>query len=216
MTDTEPTTDDIQPQVASTYLALAELLSGRSDSAWDTPSLCEGWRAREVVAHVTMPSRYTQEEFMAELEANDFDFGRLSMAVATRDAELPTATLLADLRSDTLHHWTPPGGGSHGALNHAVIHALDIAVPLDSPEIIAPQAIALVLDDLTVGGVHTHFATSIDGRRLEATDIDWAHGAGDPLRGPAHQLALALCGRTLSRNDLAGSAISAEPRSDQR
>ena len=41
---------------------------------WDAPSLCEGWRTREVVAHMTMPARYSGPAFMAELEAAGGDF----------------------------------------------------------------------------------------------------------------------------------------------
>ena len=208
MTHTDDSADNVQTLVASTYIALADLLAEQDEGAWDTASLCEGWRVREVIAHVSMPSRYTQEEFMAELKANDFDFGRLSNSIAARDGELPVATLLTDLRSDVLHQWTPPDGGSHGALNHAVIHSLDVAVPLDAAGIVAEPAIVIVLDDLTAGGVHAHFGTSIDDRRLEATDLDWSYGTGDPLRGPAHQLALALCGRALPHPDLEGTPIA--------
>ena len=44
--------------IADEYSALADLLEGAGAGAWDAPSLCEGWRTREVVAHVTMPARY--------------------------------------------------------------------------------------------------------------------------------------------------------------
>ena len=55
---------------------------------WDEPSLCEGWRTREVVAHVTMPARYDGPAFMAELEAAAGDFTALSNTVAARDGAL--------------------------------------------------------------------------------------------------------------------------------
>ena len=32
--------------------------SAAGPAVWDAPSLCEGWRTREVVAHMTMPARY--------------------------------------------------------------------------------------------------------------------------------------------------------------
>jgi len=35
--------------------ALAVILAGLSPEAWDAPTLCQGWRVREVVAHITMP-----------------------------------------------------------------------------------------------------------------------------------------------------------------
>ena len=105
------TDDELQHRIQHEFLALAYLLASVSPSQWDTPSLCAGWRIREVVAHLTMPARYGQEAFMAELAACDFDFDRLSNAIAARDGELPTDELVADLRSEVLHHWTPPGGG---------------------------------------------------------------------------------------------------------
>ena len=35
-------------------LALARLLEGLSDDEWEQPSLCAGWRVRDVAAHVAM------------------------------------------------------------------------------------------------------------------------------------------------------------------
>lgn len=73
---------DLQPAVAAEFLALAHLLAAFSDAQWNTQSLCEGWRVREVVAHMTMPARYTDQEFMAELERCEFDFTRVRARVA--------------------------------------------------------------------------------------------------------------------------------------
>jgi len=112
--------------VAAEFLALGGLLDSATDAQWDTSSLCAGWRAREVIAHMTMAARYSEEEFMAELRRCDFDFSRLSNEIAARDAELPASELVASLRSEVMQHWTPPGGGWHGALNHVVIHGLDV------------------------------------------------------------------------------------------
>ena len=119
--------------IAAEYEALADLLERGGPAVWDAPSLCEGWRTREVVAHMTMPARSDGPAFLAELEASGGDFTRFSNTVAARDGASPVADLLADLRSPALHAWQPPGGGELGALVHCVIHALDIveAVPLD-------------------------------------------------------------------------------------
>ena len=103
---------DLLAAIAGEYKALADLLESAGLDVWDAPSLCEGWRTREVVAHVTMPVRYPGAAFMAELDAAGGDFTLLSNTVAARDAALPVTTLLADLRSDVLHGWQPPGGGT--------------------------------------------------------------------------------------------------------
>lgn len=202
-------TDDafLQPAVAAEFGRLADLLAAASGAQWDTPSLCEGWRIREVVAHMTMAARYTQEEFMAELQRCGFDFTRLSNEIAARDASRPAEELVADLRSEVMRHWTPPGGGYHGALNHVVIHGLDMTVPLGAPRGCPDQTIRVILDGLTRGGASAHFGTDIDGRCLQATDLDWSYGSGDPLRGAAADLALAICGRAVPAGRLDGAPL---------
>ena len=57
----------LQPLVAAQFEALADVLVSIAPTDWDRPSLCEGWRIREVIAHLTMPARYDQDAFMAEL-----------------------------------------------------------------------------------------------------------------------------------------------------
>ncbi|OHV36124.1 hypothetical protein BCD49_20810 [Pseudofrankia sp. EUN1h] len=202
-------TDDgnLQLLVADGYLTLADLLGSVPEEAWETPSLCAGWRVREVVAHLTMAARYSPDAFLAELRVRDFDFPRLSDELAGRDAALPTAELVANLRSDVMRHWTPPGGGSLGALTHVVIHGLDVTVPLDVPRRFPDEAMAVVLDALAKDGGSRHFGVDAAGRSLSATDLDWSSGAGPPLRGPAEDLALVLSGRRLPHSRLAGQPL---------
>lgn len=198
---------DLQPVVGAEFLALAGLLDSATEAQWDTPSLCAGWRVREVVAHMTMAARYSEEEFMAELGRYEFDFGRLSNEVAARDAKLPSSDLVANLRSEVMQHWTPPGGGWHGALNHVVIHGLDVTVPLGVPRRSPDATMRVVLDDLTAGGVQQHFGTNIEGRSLQATDLDWSYGSGSALRGPAELLAAMMCGRKVPEGRLEGAPL---------
>jgi uncharacterized protein (TIGR03083 family) len=202
-------TDDasLQPAVAAEYLALADLLASASEDDWNTPSLCDGWRVREVIAHLTMPARYDQGAFMAELRARDFDFGRLSNEIAERDAHLATEDLVANLRADALLHWAPPEGGYHGALNHVAIHGLDVTVPLGIERRPSDETMRVVLDDLTAGGIHEHFGTVITGRKVEATDLHWSYGSGSLLRATAGDLALMLCGRTIPPGQREGEPL---------
>jgi uncharacterized protein (TIGR03083 family) len=188
---------DLARTIAEEYLALALLLGSSPLEVWDAPSLCQGWRTREVVAHVTMPARYSGPAFMAELQAVGGDFTRLSNVVAARDGALPIARLLEDLRSDVLHAWQPPGGGIEGALLHCVIHGLDIieAVPLDRK---IPEArVRAVLDLLSTPDGPNAFGVDLSGRRLEADDMEWSRGAGEVVSGPGQALVLVLSGRSL-------------------
>jgi uncharacterized protein (TIGR03083 family) len=195
---------DLAAAIADEYVALADLLEAADPVVWDAPSLCEGWRTREVVAHMTMPARYSGPEFMAELEAARGDFTRLSDTIAARDGALPAATLLSGLRSEVLHGWQPPGGGMEGALTHCVIHGLDVteAVPLERP---VPRArIARVLAIVALPGSPSLFGVDLSDVQLQADDLDWSFGSGALVTGAAQALALVACGRQLPAGRLGG------------
>jgi hypothetical protein len=128
--------------------------------------------------------------------------------VAARDGALPTEHLLADLRSDILHRWQPPGGGAGGALTHCVVHCLDIieAVPLAHrvPEGRITRVLSLVAD-LSAPNL---FGTDLSGVAMRADDIEWSCGVGAPVEGPAQSLALVACGRLLPEGRLRGEGAS--------
>ena len=197
---------DLAGMIAAEYVALADLLEVSDGSVWDAPSLCEGWRTREVVAHMTMPARYTGPAFMAELEAAGGDFTRLSNTVAARDAALDVSSLLGDLRSEVLHAWQPPGGGPQGALTHCVIHALDIieAIPLDRR--VPEDRISQVLAIIAAPDAPNLFGIDLSGVELRADDVDWRYGSGSSVTGSAQALALVICGRLLPPGRLSGEA----------
>jgi uncharacterized protein (TIGR03083 family) len=194
---------DIQAFVADAFRALADTLEILPQGQVDAPSLCAGWSVRNALAHMTMAARYSPDEFAAELRSVDFDFSRLSNRIAERDGTLPIDELLKNLRSDEMAQWIPPGGGLVGALSHVVIHGLDITMPLGLPQTASEEAMRLVLDTLTGGGVHQNFGTSIDGIQLCATDVDWSYGQGRRVAAPAQDIIVALCGRHIAGLSLA-------------
>jgi uncharacterized protein (TIGR03083 family) len=187
---------DVQSLVAPTYDRLADLLVAAAVDTWDAPSLCEKWLVRHVIAHVTMPARLTPEQFRAEMAAAGGDFTLLSDTVAARDASLPLADLLDQLRSPGLHAWQPPGGGAAGALSHAVIHSLDVTIALDRPAVAPEEAVTAVLDQLTAAN-GTWFGVELTDVRLEATDTAWSWGNGQLVRADSGSLVALLSGRTL-------------------
>ncbi|MGZ4588712.1 MAG: maleylpyruvate isomerase family mycothiol-dependent enzyme [Mycobacteriaceae bacterium] len=187
---------DLRSWVAPTYNGLADLLTASPVDTWDSPSLCEKWLVRHVIAHVTMPARLTPAQFGAEMAAARGDFTVLSDTVATRDASLPVAELLDQLRSPRLHAWQPPGGGGAGALSHAVIHSVDVTISLDRPAVAPAEAATAVLDQLTAAS-GTWFGVDLTDVRLEATDTDWSWGSGQLVRADTGCLVALLSGRTL-------------------
>jgi uncharacterized protein (TIGR03083 family) len=195
---------DTDRAIADEYTELATTLAALPLAAWDAPSLCAGWRTREVVAHVTMPVRYSTPRFLLELVKARGKFNRMADVCARRDAVLTPDQLVAGLRQDKLHRWRPPGGSADGALTHAVVHGLDVTVALGLDRQIPHDRIRKVLDALTKADSLRFFGPDRDGIELRATDLDWSFGSGGAVSGVAQNLALVLAGRTLPAGALQG------------
>ncbi len=197
--------EDIQKMIAAQRGDLAELLAGLPGQRWDEPTLCAGWRVAEVVAHITMPFRYSSRRFLLELAKSRGNFSQMADRRARKDArELTVAELTAALANNVNHPWKPPGGGYIGALTHDVIHGLDITVPLGIGWAVPADRLGTILPSMTTPKIIRYFGTDVSGVELRATDIDWAFGSGSPVMGSAQDLALVLCGRKLAPGHLEG------------
>src|SRR5438552_2350706 len=138
--------DTIRDMIAAQRAELAEVLTGLPESGWDEPTLCAGWRVREVVAHITMPFRYGRGRFGLELAKSRGRFNEMADRVARRDAAaMSPADLAGSVRSNIGHPWKPPGGGFTGALAHDLIHGLDITVPLGLTGPVPEERLRLIL-----------------------------------------------------------------------
>lgn len=187
-------TDRLADETYAERARLASLLDGLDPGQWDVPSLCAGWRVRDVVAHITMPFRTSVPRLVAGLVRARLSFDRY----ADRDARMFAARtsdveLVDVLRSNIRHPWQPPGGGQAGALSHDVIHGLDVTEPLGLPGP-PPSRIELVLHHAGKRNLD-YFGVDLDGTRLEATDADVTVGHGVPRRIPAKDLLLVVTGR---------------------
>jgi uncharacterized protein (TIGR03083 family) len=202
------TTTDLHPMITAERRAFGDVLEGLSESDWNAPSLCSGWRVREVVAHMTMPFRYPAPRFLVEMVRSRGDFARMADRVARRDAQAPIGTLLDGWRTNEDHRWKPPGGGRMGALTHDLVHGLDITIPLGIEHPVSEPALRVVLDHATTPLSLKHFGQDLTGIRLEADDLDWSFGDGEPLRGRARHLLMVLMDRRLPGGLLTGAATA--------
>ncbi|MFX0577607.1 maleylpyruvate isomerase family mycothiol-dependent enzyme [Nocardia nepalensis] len=201
MTDTE-----VRKAIEAERGELADLLAGLDGGQWDAPTLCAGWRVREVVAHMTMPFRLSTPRFALEMLRAGGNFNKMADKRARADAAVLSAEeLVAAVRDNVNHPWKPPGGGFAGALSHDVIHGMDITVALGLDRVVPADRMRLVLGALSPRSVN-FFGVDLDGIELRADDLDFTYGSGSVLAGSAQDLLLVLCGRRLRAGRLRGDA----------
>lgn len=200
------TPDDAWSTLAEGRRSFADLLDGLAPQQWATPSLCDAWTVREVAAHMMVgPSGSTGAFLVAMVRAR----GRFAVAnreLAARGAARPTAEIADDFRRLADSRFSPPGMDWHAPLTDFLVHRLDVTVPLGLPTGPPPNAWADVLEFLLGTQARRAFVgRPVPALGYRATDVDWAHGDGDAVSGPAEVLALALTRRPHRLDELAGA-----------
>jgi uncharacterized protein (TIGR03083 family) len=188
-------------------LGLADLLDDLTDAEWETPSLCTGWRVRDVAAHVAMAPQVPSLAFMAtEAVRARGSFHRLNHDVAVRHADSrdPEA-LVAELREHAASQRLPFVTNYRNILYDVLVHVQDIAIPLGRPRPMPPDAAAAGATRVWEMGWPFWAKRRLRGLRLVATDADWSVGTGSEVTGPIEAILLLLTGRQAAAHRLTGA-----------
>ncbi len=183
---------------------LAEFLATLTPEQWDTPSLCEGWRIRDVVSHMISYDELTIGGVLGRMARGAFSVHRANSVGVDAARERTPEQLLAALND----HLQPRGlttafGGMIGFVD-GLVHHQDIRRPLGQPREIPADRMMSVLR----GGMHAPLLkprSRTRGLRLVATDLDFTTGTGAEVRGPAEALLMAaVAGRRGVSGELSG------------
>jgi uncharacterized protein (TIGR03083 family) len=184
-------------------LDLADLLAGLTSEQWASPTLCEGWRVRDVAAHVVSFEGMTPGELTARLVEGRLQMDRINGLGVDDLAQRPAEQLVAVLRDNAEPHGLGAGFGGRVALSDNMIHQQDIRRPLGIARTIPVERLCAALD-------FVRFSPTIRGAwlarwvRLVATDFDWSYGKGPEVRGCGEALLMAMAGRPDALADLDG------------
>ncbi|WP_330181905.1 maleylpyruvate isomerase family mycothiol-dependent enzyme [Nocardia sp. NBC_01503] len=178
---------------------LVELLRSLSDQEWETPSLCAGWRVRDVVGHLQTDSVGLPSYLLMGLRAGSVN--GTNTAVVEHFSTLPNAELVDRLEKANgwFSRYMPKT-----ALADTFVHQQDIRRPLGRERKIPAERLIAVLEHPDPFASPGRY---LKGLRWEATDADWSRGSGPLVRGPGEALALAMVGRTVALDDLDGDGV---------
>lgn len=188
---------------------LSSYLHSLPEAAWDEPSLCDGWRVRDVVGHLlygnelalwTLPFRLARYGFSSDRSGKAYSIER---AEGRSVPDLLRAFDERDPWAGTCRVFPP-----RLTLLDRLVHHQDIRRALDHPRDIPEERLRAVLDAApTLGSV---FGARSRTRQLRftATDLDWTWGDGPEVRGPGEALLLAMLGRPHPLPELDGPGLA--------
>ena len=198
----------VYEEIAAARRELADYLETLDEGAWGAQSLCDKWKVRDVVGHLTLPLTTPLPKVMLTIARSGFNFDKANDKMAReRGTSRTKEQLVQDLRDNAEHTFKPPGLGPEAPLTDIIVHSSDIRRPLgEQPEVPARRA-ELVLDFLAKAPRGLGLKKRLAGLRFEASDLEWSHGEGKLVRGPAEALILALNGRVVALDELEGDGV---------
>ncbi|MEV6596692.1 maleylpyruvate isomerase family mycothiol-dependent enzyme [Actinoplanes sp. NPDC051346] len=178
-------------------LAIGDLLDGLTPAQWESPSLCDAWRIRDVAAHLTTVSiPPSPGSLFVDLIRARGSFHQLNTLATGRRAARPTAQIVADLRAHAASRKVPVVSNDRNVLFDLLVHGQDIAIPLGIQLPMPLEAAADGASRIWSMGWPFWAKRHLRGTRLTATDTEWSVGSGADIRGPIRALLLLLTGRT--------------------
>jgi uncharacterized protein (TIGR03083 family) len=175
---------------------------------WERPSLCEGWRVRDVVGHIldgnelklrTLPLRLARYGFSSDRS------GKVH-SIARAQGRSPQELL------DSFDHRDPWAGTGRVfpprlVLLDRLVHHQDVRRPLGRPRSIPDERLKAVLEFTPRLGTVFRAKRRARGLRFRATDLDWEWGDGPEVAGPGEVLLMTLLGRGQPLDELSGEGL---------
>src|SRR5438270_7671755 len=198
---------DPWPFIHAERKALIADLEALTDEQWDTPSLCEGWSVRDVVAHMAAEAKLSAGGFFGSLIASGFRFESVQAKGIAAERGADGADTLNRFR-EVLTSTKKPPGPVDTMLCEVIVHSEDVRRPLgiahDYPAEWTTRGAGFYRgSNLIIGG-----KKRAAGLTFRATDADWSAGSGPEVAGPAASLLLAISGRPAALDDLSGDGVA--------
>lgn len=185
----------------------ADSLAALDGTEWDAPSLCDGWRNRDALAHMVATAELSTGGFLGGMVRNGFNFNRMVAGDIKRVGAAEPGQLIRRLRASAPSHNHPPGPAA-SMLMEVVVHGEDIAFALGRTIDHSPEGLVAAADFAKSAQPLVGCRKRIAGLSLHATDVGWSTGIGPEVRGPLVPLLLAMSGRKSVLDSLTGDGVA--------
>jgi uncharacterized protein (TIGR03083 family) len=178
---------------------------------WDHPSLCEGWRVRDVAAHLIASPQLRWAATLRAMGGLWRGYNGMILHDGLRRGRAPVAEILeqydtwAGVRRGpvTVTHVEP--------LVDVLVHTQDILRPLGRVHEPPAEAATVAADRCRLLAPLMGSARTVRRTRMRATDVAWARGRGPLVEGPAVELLMLCAGRQPDVSRLTRDGVPGQP-----
>lgn len=188
--------------------SISEFVGTLSDEQWNQATLCDGWRVRDVISHMTLGYTTPMLSMIGQLAKYRFNVPKASAELSVEyGSEHTPAQLKATFESIHRDHIrkgiTKVIPTKEGLLDH-VVHHQDMRRPLGMQRQIPEERLVAALGVAPGLSGFVGSKKRAAGLRLVATDVAWTHGDGPEVRGTGEAILLAITGRAALLDELSG------------
>lgn len=194
---------------ARARIDFADMIEGLSDDQLRSPTLCSDWTPHHMAAHLVTFIDVPLPKFMLTMIKSRGNADAAFDTMAQELAERPIDDLVNSLRSNASKGAKMPGFPPALTVTDTVVHMQDVRRALGIEGAVDPELLRNVLEFLTTSKKSKLMLEKkglLDGLRLEATDLDWSHGEGALVSGPAESLIMAAMRRP-TLDELTGDGV---------
>ncbi|EGD55507.1 maleylpyruvate isomerase family mycothiol-dependent enzyme [Gordonia neofelifaecis] len=185
---------------------LASFLSTLTPDDWEQPSLCDGWRVRDVAAHIVSYDTLDAQSLATRLRRGHFTLDGSNAAGVDASQGLTPPEILETFSRSTRPRGLTAAFGGRVALLDTMIHQQDIRRALACPRTIPTDRLRAALSFSRIAlALGQPWRTR--GLSLITTDLDWRSGFGKEVRGPAEPLLMTIAGRRGCARELTGVGV---------
>jgi uncharacterized protein (TIGR03083 family) len=197
--------------VVAERLALRDHLRELDAADWDHPSLCDGWRVRDVAAHVISAPQLRWRGTLRTMGSLWRGYNGMILHDGLRRGAAPVAEILqqyddwANVRRGpvTVTHVEP--------LVDVLVHTQDILRPLGRTHTPPPGAAVVAADRCRLLAPLTGSTHVVRHTTMRATDVEWERGRGPLVEGPMLELLMMCAGRDPDAAVLTGDGAPGQP-----
>ncbi len=206
--------DVVWQKIQPTRKSILEYLTTLRNPQWNQNSLCDGWRVRDVLAHLILEYHYTVSNSGLDFIKSGFQINTFLRQTAINLGNRPVNELMDMFRAMEHERHKPKSIPAINALVDLLIHEQDIRIPLNHPKDIDSELLNLIFThwepvEFNLGEKITGVSGRTKGLRFVIDDLHMIRGTGDlDVIGNAQDILLAISGRKVTLDRLSGQGAA--------